>query len=83
MMMLAEAYPELKAGDQFLNLQRNLKEIESQLGAARRAYNASVTDWNEGVEMFPGSVFAKVFGFATADWFETPSDQRKAHDVRF
>jgi LemA protein len=83
LMMLAEAYPELKAGDQFLNLQRNLKEIESQLGAARRAYNASVTDWNEGVEMFPGSVFAKVFGFATADWFETPSDQRKAHDVRF
>jgi len=83
LMMLAEDYPELKAGDQFLNLQRNLKDIEAQLAASRRAYNASVTDWNEGVEMFPGSAFAKVFGFETADWFETPSDQRKAHDVRF
>lgn len=83
LMMLAEDYPDLKAGAQFLNLQRNLTEIESQLAASRRAYNAAVTDWNEGVEMFPGSIFAKVFGFETADWFETPSDQRKAHDVRF
>lgn len=83
LMMLAEAYPELKAGDQFLNLQRNLSEIESQLAASRRAYNAAVTDWNEGVEMFPGSLFANVFGFETADWFETPSDQRKTQDVRF
>lgn len=83
LMMLAESYPDLKAGGQFLNLQRNLTEIESQLAASRRAYNAAVTDWNEGVEMFPGSIFAKVFGFETADWFETPADQRKAHDVRF
>ena len=83
LMILAEGYPELKAGGQFLNLQRNLTEIESQLAASRRAYNAAVTDWNEGVEMFPGSIFAKVFGFETADWFETPAEQRKAHDVRF
>ena len=83
LMMLAEAYPELKAGEQFLNLQRNLTEIESQLAASRRAYNAAVTHWNEGVEMFPGSILAKVFGFETADWFETPSDQRKTQDVRF
>ena len=82
LMMLAEAYPDLKAGGHFLNLQRNLTEIESQLAASRRAYNSAVTDWNEGVEMFPGSLFAKVFGFETADWFETPSEQRKAHNVR-
>ena len=81
--MLAEAYPDLKASGQFLNLQRNLTEIESQLAAARRAYNAAVTDWNEGVEMFPGSLLAKVFGFQAADWFETPGNQRKAQDVRF
>lgn len=83
LLMLAEAYPELKASGHFLNLQRNLTEIESQLAAARRAYNAAVTDWNEGVEMFPGSILAKVFGFQVADWFETPAEQRKTHDVRF
>ena len=81
-LMLAEAYPDLKASGHFLNLQRNLTEIESQLAASRRAYNAAVTEWNEGVEMFPGSVFAKVFGFEVADWFETPAEQRKTHDVR-
>ena len=83
LLMLAEDYPDLKASGHFLNLQRNLTEIESQLAAARRAYNAAVTDWNEGVEMFPGSIFAKVFGFQVADWFETPAEQRKTHDVRF
>ena len=83
LMMLAEDYPDLKAGENFLNLQRNLTEIESQLAAARRAYNAAVTAWNEGVEMFPGNIFASIFGFETVAWFETPSDQRKAHDVRF
>ncbi|NNM29577.1 MAG: LemA family protein, partial [Akkermansiaceae bacterium] len=60
----------------------NLTEIESQVAASRRAYNAAVTRWNEGVEMFPGSLFARVFSFQRADWFETPSKQRRAHDVR-
>jgi LemA protein len=82
LLMLAEGYPELKASGHFVNLQRNLTEIESQLAAARRAYNAAVTDWNEGVEMFPGSIFAMVFGFQVADWFETPAEQRKTHDIR-
>lgn len=81
-MMLAESYPDLKASDQFLNLQRNLTEIESQIAAARRAYNAGVTEWNEGVEMFPGSILASVFGFKRQDWFEAPDDQRGAVDVR-
>lgn len=82
LMMLAEAYPDLKAGTQFLNLQRNLTEIESQLAASRRAYNAAVTDVNEGVEMFPGSLFAKLFGFQTAAWFEAQSNERQNHDIR-
>lgn len=83
LLMLAEAYPDLKAGGHFLKLQRNLVEIEARLAAARRAYNAAVTDWNEGVKMFPGSMLAKVFGFQTADWFETPAEQRKTQDIRF
>ena len=81
-MMLAENYAELKAGDQFLNLQRNLTEVESQIAASRRAFNAAVTAWNEGVEMFPGSILAGIFHFKIQDWFETPEDQRKVTDVR-
>lgn len=82
-MMLAEHYPELKAGEQFLNLQRNLSEVEAQIAASRRAFNAAVTSWNEGVEMFPGSVMAGLFHFKRQDWFETPENQRKVTDVRF
>lgn len=81
-MMLAEDYPELKAGEQFLNLQRNLTEVESQIAASRRAFNAVVTAWNEGVEMFPGSVMAGICGFRVQDWFETPESQRKVTDVQ-
>jgi LemA protein len=81
-MMLAEDYPELKAGEQFLNLQRNLTEVESQIAAARRAFNATVTAWNEGVEMFPGSVMAGICGFRVQSWFETPESQRKVTDVQ-
>ena len=82
-MMLAEDYPDLKAGEQFLNLQRNLTEVESQIAASRRAFNAAVTAWNEGVEMFPGSIMAGVFNFEGKDWFETTEDQRKVRDVGF
>lgn len=82
-MMLAEGYPDLKASEHFLNLQRNLTEIESQIAASRRAFNAAVTEWNQGVEMFPGSILAGMFGFERQDWFETPEDQRRVTDVRF
>lgn len=81
-MMLAEDYPELKAGGQFLNLQRNLTEVEAQIAASRRAFNAAVTAWNEGVEMFPGSIMAGIFGFEVQDWFETPENQRKVTNVQ-
>lgn len=81
-MALAENYPELKAGGQFLNLQRNLSEVEAQIAASRRAFNAAVTEWNTSIEMFPGNVFASVFNFKRHDWFETPESQRKVTDVR-
>ncbi|MCH2330131.1 MAG: LemA family protein [Roseibacillus sp.] len=81
-MLLAEDYPELKAGEQFLNLQRNLSEVEAQIAAARRAFNAAVTDWNDGVEKFPGNLLAGIFGFRVHDWFETPEFQRKVTDIQ-
>ena len=81
-MLLAENYPELKAGEQFLSLQRNLTEAEAQIATARRAFNAAVTEWNEGVGKFPGNLLAGIFGFHVHDWFETPESQRKVTDVQ-
>ena len=78
LLAVAEDYPDLKANEQFLNLQRNLTETESQISASRRAYNAAVTEWNEGVEMFPGSILAGIFNFETAQWFEARSEEREA-----
>lgn len=78
---LAESYPELKADQQFLSLQRNLTEVESQISAARRAYNAAITDYNDGVQMFPSSLVAGMFGFKKREWFQIESVERNVTDV--
>lgn len=78
---VAESYPELKSNEQFLLLQRNLTEVESQISASRRAYNAAVTAWNEGVESFPGVLFARAFNFERADWFEAGEGERENVEV--
>jgi len=82
LMAVAEGYPELRSGEHFLNLQRNLTEIESQISAARRTYNAAVQEWNNGVESFPTSVLAGFWKFERADWFEARSEEREGVDVR-
>jgi len=72
-----EAYPQLKASDHFLHLQRTLVELEEQISAARRAFNASVTDYNNAVQMFPTGVVASLFGFQPKTLFEIPDPQRQ------
>ena len=67
---LAENYPELKASEQFLNLQKNLSKIESQLQAARRIYNVEVNNYNNKVLMFPSNILAKFFGFKEEEFFQ-------------
>jgi len=79
---IAEGYPELTSSEHFLNLQRNLTEIESQISAARRTYNAAVQEWNNGVESFPSSILAEIWKFERAEWFEARSEERKSTDVR-
>jgi len=76
-----EAYPQLKASDHFLHLQRTLVELEEQISAARRAFNASVTDYNNAVEMFPTNVMASLFGFQRKTLFEIQDPQRQAPSV--
>ncbi len=75
---LAESYPELKSSDQFLNLQRNLTEIEEQISAARRTYNAAVLALNNAVDSFPSNLVAARFGFSRQDFFETDPTSREA-----
>lgn len=73
---VAEDYPELRSGTHFLNLQRNLTEIEEQISAARRAYNAAVFEINNAVESFPSNLVASAFGFQRNDFFEAGESER-------
>lgn len=66
---IAEQYPELKASEQFLNLQRNLSKIESQLQAARRIYNNELTKYNTKITTVPSNIIAGLFGFKEANLF--------------
>ncbi|HWP24937.1 MAG TPA: LemA family protein [Xanthobacteraceae bacterium] len=70
LMALAEAYPELKADKNFLDLQRQLAEIEDQLQMARRYYNGAVRDLNIAVNAFPNSLLSRLFGFCEEPYFE-------------
>jgi LemA protein len=80
-MLAVENYPDLKAGENFLHLQRTLNELEEQISAARRAYNASVTDYNNAVEMFPTNIIASMAGFQRKNFFEIPDTERQAPAV--
>ncbi len=77
-----ENYPDLKANTNFLQLQGSLNEIESQLSASRRAFNASVLEYNNGLEMFPSSIIAGMMRLKPAEFFEVPQEVRENVDVK-
>lgn len=72
-----EAYPDLKANQNFLQLQEELSDIENKLAAARRFFNGATTEYNNAVESFPGSLIARNFGFAREIFFDLGGDTRK------
>ena len=76
-MAIGEDNPDLKASEQFLNLQKTLTKIESQLQAARRIYNGDVTLYNTAIETFPSNIFAIIFGFQKFDLFEIEEYKRE------
>ena len=80
---VAENYPELKASEQYLNLQKNLTKIESQLQAARRIYNADVTNYNNKIELVPSNIIAKMFGFKPAQLFEIEEYKKENIKIKF
>jgi LemA protein len=81
-MVAVENYPDLKANQNFLQLQAALNEIEEQISAARRAYNASVTDYNNSVEMFPTNIVAGMMGYKRKKVFEIGESERQNVNVK-
>ncbi len=81
MLAIVEKYPELKANETFLKLQKVLSKIESQLQAARRIYNSEVTGYNIKVMSFPSNVIAKIFRFEIEKLFEIATYERENVDV--
>ena len=71
-----EAYPDLKANETVVTLQRSLNEVESQIAAARRAYNAAATGYNNTVETVPTNIVAGVFGFGRRPLYEAAETDR-------
>jgi LemA protein len=82
---VAEAYPELKANTNFLQLQSQLQEMENNIEYARRYYNAVVRDYNIVIESFPSNLVASQFGFKQEELFqlETPEVERKPVKASF
>ena len=80
-MVAVENYPDLKANQNFLQLQGSMNEIEEQISAARRAYNAAVTDYNNAVEMFPTNILAFMMRYKLKKVFEIPDEQRQDIDA--
>ena len=84
LLAVAEAYPDLKASANFLQLQKELGNTEDRIQAARRFFNANVRDLNTRVEVFPSNLIAAMFGVKKAEFFEVESSAvRKVVDVSF
>ena len=79
---VAEDYPELKASEQYLNLQRTLTKLESQLQAARRIYNTEVTNYNNKISVIPSNLVACLFGFKEAKLFEIQEYKRENINIK-
>lgn len=77
LLAVVENYPELKANENFLNLQKQLSKVESQLQAARRIYNSEVTVYNTKVHSIPSNIIAGIFGFKPASLFEIQAHERE------
>ena len=74
---LAEAYPDLKANENFRDLSDQLTKVEDDIANSRKYYNGVVRIYNNKVEMFPGNIFAGLFGYKTKEMFEAAADERE------
>lgn len=80
---VAENYPQLKANENFKLLQEELSGTESKIAYARQFYNDSVMGYNQGIQVFPKNIFAKLFNFTAKEFFETGGKERESVKVEF
>lgn len=78
---ISEAYPELKANTNFIELQRELSDTENKIQASRRFYNGNVRDLNTAIDQFPGNIIASIFKFAKMEFFELEQDSKEKEPV--
>ena len=76
LMAVAEAYPELKANTNYLQLQTELSDIENKLAAARRFFNNAISEYNASIQQFPAVLMANMFGFQGREFFDVGTDER-------
>jgi LemA protein len=80
---IAENYPVLKANENFIELQRELSDLESKIAYTRQFFNDSILVYNNTVIMFPGVIFAKMFGKSKKDYLQTAEAERRVVKVEF
>ncbi len=81
-MIAVENYPDLKANENVMHLQRSLNEVEEQIAASRRAYNQAVTDYNNAIEMIPTNMMASAMNYRRKEVFEISEGERKNVNVK-
>ena len=80
---VAENYPDLKANQNFLELQRELTDTEDKIQAARRFYNGNVRDFNTKIQVFPNNIFAGILNFTKRDFFAAEEGDKEVVEVKF
>jgi LemA protein len=80
---LAEAYPELRASENFQGLQAELSDTENKIAVARQIYNDAVLTYNNAVQVAPGNIIAGIFNFGTREFFDAPEQAAEPPKVEF
>jgi LemA protein len=80
---VAENYPDLKASQNFLELQTELSDTENKIAYSRQFYNSSVLDYNTKLQVFPNAIFANIFNFKQAEFFGAEEKDKKEVSVKF
>ncbi len=79
---VAESYPDLKANQNFMQLQSDITDTEDKIQAARRFYNGNVRDYNTRMQQFPGNIFASMFGFKPREFFDIDDKGPESQPVK-
>jgi len=80
---VAEAYPNLRASENFKELQEELSDTETKIAASRQFYNANVLDYNNKIKVFPNIIFARLFNFGEEEFFQAEEESKKDVKVNF